>query len=135
MLSLAILAGAVAVLGELTSLGLRNARIARDLTQAQLLCESKLSEVTAGVIPPEPTSEALFEVVVGDGSIMWLYSIEVETIDDEGLLAVRVTVTQDLPPEKDPIAFSIDRWMLDPEAETSASGGTTSGSSGSGGSR
>ena len=48
ILSIAILASATVLLGELTRFGMRNAAIARDLTQAQLLCESKLNEIVAG---------------------------------------------------------------------------------------
>jgi general secretion pathway protein I len=54
ILALAILTGAVAVLGEIVRLGIRNAQVARDTTQAQLLCESKLAEITAGIIPSDP---------------------------------------------------------------------------------
>ena len=45
ILALAILIGILAVLSELVGLGVRNARVARAMTQAQLLCESKLAEI------------------------------------------------------------------------------------------
>ena len=45
ILALSILAGAVAVLGELLRTGVRNAQTARDLTRAQMLCEEIEAEV------------------------------------------------------------------------------------------
>ncbi len=54
VLALAILVGAIAVTGELVRLGTLSAASARDLTQAQLICESKLAEITSGITPPRP---------------------------------------------------------------------------------
>ena len=144
VLALAILTGAIAVLGELTRLGLRNAQVAREMTQAQLLCESKLAEITSGITPAEPVYNAEFDVleVAGatgatliGGEETWLYSIETEVLDEEGLMAVRVTVTQgeDVPR---PVQFQLVRWMLDSTAvtsESSAAGSSDSAGSDTGG--
>ena len=59
ILALAILVAALAVLGELVRSGVRNAQMARDLSRAQVLCESKLGEVFAGAIPAEKTSKTV----------------------------------------------------------------------------
>ena len=120
ILALAILTGAMAVLGELARLGLLNARIARDTTQAQLLCESKLAELTARITPAQTVSDAKFEEPVGDGSIDWIYSIDLEATDLEGLVAVRVTVMQDMAENQRPVQFSLVRWMPDPDVELSS---------------
>ena len=53
MLALAILGGALAVIGELTRLGARSAETARDLTRAQRYCENKMAEVSAGLVTPQ----------------------------------------------------------------------------------
>ena len=119
ILALAILTGVIAVLGELARLGLENARIARDLTYAQLLSESKMAEITAGITLPDPTPPTPFGTVADPREADWLYSIEVEPIDQEGLLAVRVSVVQDLPEEKRPVEFSLTRWIVDPSVELS----------------
>ena len=124
ILALAILTGAIAVLGELARLGLRNAQIARDTAQAQLLCESKLAELTAGLLPVEPVSGAQFEEVVGDGTVAWVYSIDVQPAQSEGsriegMSAVEVTVVQKIDKIKGPIHFSLIRWMPDPVEEES----------------
>jgi hypothetical protein len=118
VLSLAILGGAVAVAGELARIGIENARIARDLTYAQLLCESKMAEIAAGIEASDPVQGVSFETTSERGDIDWLYSIESEPLDDVALIAVRVTVYKDLPPQSKPISFSMNRWLIDSESET-----------------
>ena len=60
MLALAILGGALAAIGELMRIGARNAEKARDLTTAQMICESTMAEIQLGFIamqsvgPPAP---------------------------------------------------------------------------------
>jgi general secretion pathway protein I len=141
ILALAIFAGAVAVLGELARNGMESTRIVRDLTCAQLICESKLAEIAAGIVPPEPVSPAPVEDLADPNQLGWLYSVEVATTEIDGLLAVRVTVTQDLPEERRPVHCSLVRWMVDPNAalgdnltqgesgSTGSSGGGASGGS------
>ena len=124
VLALAILAGAVTVLGEVARSGMESARIARDLTAAQLLCESTLAEITAGATLPEPVYGVPYETVTDPAEADWLYSIEVEPVDVDGLVAVRVTVVQDLPVEKRPVEFSLVRWIVDPGVEMSADSST-----------
>ncbi|NQU26576.1 MAG: prepilin-type N-terminal cleavage/methylation domain-containing protein [Candidatus Nealsonbacteria bacterium] len=119
ILALAILAGSIAVLGEVASLGMRNAQVAGHLTHAQLLCEGKLAEITAGITAPDPVRDVQFELPVGDGKIAWVYSIDVMDIDEDGLVAVCVTVRQNLPPNKRPVTCSLIRWIVDPQIELS----------------
>jgi len=114
ILALAVLTMSLAVLGELARLGMRNARIARDKTQAILLCQSKMAEIVSGVIVPEPVQALPLEDLGESSEPGWLYSIAVEPGDQEGLIMVQVTVAQDLPLEKRPVEFSLTRWMLDP---------------------
>lgn len=137
ILALAILAGSIALIGEVMRNGMRNSYIARNQATAQFLCESKLSEVLAQAVELQAVSGATFE-----NEPDWTYSIDFETIE-EGLLAVYVTVAPiDAPPgSRD--EFTLVRWMRDPEAVyadeqaaqegSSASGSGTSGTgSGSG---
>lgn len=115
ILALAILGGALAILGEVARMAMRNAARARDLAQAQLLCEGKVAEILAGLEPAEPITGASFQT----GQIPdWLYTIDVAPLDVEGLIEVRVTVEQDLPPEKRPVRWTIVRWMVDPLSVT-----------------
>ena len=142
ILALAILAGSIAVLGEASRLALKNAEISRDLARAQLLCESKLAEITTGIIAAEAVSNAAFDATttasLDPNEPAWLYSIETQPTDETGLISVRVTVTRDLPAAQHPIHFSLVRWMPDPNATSQAdssqnteSGGSSSGNSSS----
>jgi len=120
ILALAILSGSVAVLGEVTRGAMENARIARDVTVAQLLCESKMAEVAAAITPAEMVTGVPFDETDDPALLDWLYTIEVESIDEEGgLLVVRVTVVQDLPAERRPVEFSLTRWLIESSEETS----------------
>ena len=128
ILALAILAGALAVLGEITRQSLRNADYARDVTRAELLCESKLAEILTGASTTDPVQNAVLET--DEDNRNWLYSVSTEAVDDLGLLAVTVSVTYDSSSGTPPPAAAITRWMIDPNMTLSA--GTSSGSSTSG---
>jgi len=112
ILALAILAGAVAVLGELVRIGARNAAAARNQTRAQLLCESLSAEIVVGAVEPDPVQR---ELVQTDPE--WVYSIGIEPVDEEGLVALRVTVEQDMESRRRPAGFSLVRWIPDPGIE------------------
>ncbi len=142
MLAIAIFGLALVAIGELIRIGSVSAAAARDLTEAQRLCNNVMAEVSAGIIPPDATTESPVE-----GSEDWLYSIESEPLDEqEGMLWVSVTVQQDPSRYTRPASFTLVRWMTDPAAAeaaaaeaaaaatsstTGSSGSTTSGSTGS----
>lgn len=137
ILSLAILVGAIAVLGELVRAGLRSAERARDLSRATMICETVLAQVTAGLLPPDPVSATPF-----DANGTWQYTIDVEQTSSQELVAVRVTVARNVVSELQPVTCSLVRWVSavyeDPSTagSTDSSGGTTSsGTSGMGGAR
>lgn len=113
ILSLAILAGAVATIGELVRQGSQHAQSARDLTRAQLLCESLLGELQAGLREPEPAAD----VRIDDD---WSYSIEAESLDNDGVRIVRLTVSQNRSASTRPVEFSVVHWMPDPDAVAAA---------------
>jgi type II secretory pathway pseudopilin PulG len=123
ILSIVILGGSIVVLGEMARSGLRSAQSARLLSQAQLLCETKMAELEAGILELEPVAEVPIDDVPDTnvvnpntpGTVRWLYSIEIETLDDEGLLRVAVVVSQNLPPEQEPLACRLVRWRIDEE--------------------
>ena len=137
ILALAILTGALALIAEMTRLGARNAQLARDLTRAQLHCESKLAEITAGISSPDPVSGASFPDPL---DAEWAYSVMLEPAAEEGMVAVRVTVYQNVAPQLQPAEFSLVRWIIDPgielpqatETEQSSIGAESSSSTDSG---
>ena len=112
ILALAILAGAVAVVGEAVRFGRRNAEAARLLTTAQLLAASTMAEVSTGVVAAESVQGESFESAPD-----WQYSIDVQALTDiDGLIEVTVTVAL-ANGGRQPIEFSLTRWMVDPEIE------------------
>jgi general secretion pathway protein I len=118
ILALAILCGAVAAIGELVRSGLKSTRDARDITYAELLCESMMAELSAKVYAPEPVDGAVCPNAMDPlqpDQAKWLYSLEVSTAMEEGLLEVRLRVYADLPNERYPPECTIVRWMPDPD--------------------
>ncbi len=112
ILAIAILGGSIAVIGELVRLGARQAEEARELTIAQLLCESKLEEIAAGVIAPEAVGDVPFDL-----DPRWSYSIEVGSLDNPDLLQVTVMAQQVDGSREIPLYYSLTRWILDPNLE------------------
>jgi type II secretion system protein I len=144
ILALAILTGAIAVLGEVARHTMRNVTVDRVLTRAEMLCESKMAEIVSGMTSPVPAQDTLQDDGQQPGDPGWQYSVEVDSLDSQGLIAVHVTVRQDLPAESHPLEFSLVRWMTSPDALASLSssnnnsgnsnsGNTTGNSSGGGG--
>jgi general secretion pathway protein I len=109
ILALAILVGSLAIIGELTDQGLVGARRAATLAEAQLICESKLAEVAAGLLPATAVGPVPLET-----DPAWNYTIAVVPQLDAGLISVQVTVAENLPPEQRPTDFTLVRWMIDP---------------------
>lgn len=121
ILALAILALAVAAISQLVRLGLAHARYARELTKAELYCESTLAELAAGVIPLEGATGV---PIAQDPE--WLYSVAVEPAEVNGLLVVTVTVYQAEPDPIRPIEFTLVRWMADPALFSHSTAGISS---------
>ena len=141
ILALGVLAGSLAVIANLSRLSSESAISARDTTQAQFLCESIMSQLMSGVIEFEAVYDAPVYDFVDTGatnpndtySYKWVHSIEINSIDDYGLLEVIVIVTQYQPNSiREPVSCRLVRWMLDKamakemlESEESESGSTS----------
>lgn len=112
IVALAILGMALAALGVLVRLGLRNAKQARDGTTAQIIAESLMSEVTAGSLPPESVGPAQYDE-------FWSYSINVVPLQDPPLplVEVHVSVQEIASDGVHPVSFDLVRWMPDPSVE------------------
>lgn len=141
ILAIAILGGSLAMLGELVRTGTRAAREGRLLSTAQLLADSILAEITAGVSQPEATEGA-----IDFGGFGWSYIVEIKQVDQQGLLAVNVTVRESADLSQQATSYSLVQLMIDPQVEyeletaaaeaaasTSSSTGTESSSSGTSG--
>jgi Tfp pilus assembly protein PilV len=138
LLSLLILGGAVAILGEFSRNAFRNAKTSRDMTQAELLAESILAKVRLGIIEMESATDVPITNAanlnndtiadtnaISEGSlsdVLWLYTLEVTDLDDYGLVSLSVTVRQNLPEEQQPVTCCLVRWFaLEPETEETES--------------
>ncbi len=111
-LAIAILGGSLAVIGELVRMGSRHAEEAREMTRAQLLGESQMESIVAGIIPAQSLSSTAFE-----HDPDWTYAIEVAPLNGTDLLEVTVHVQQAEITREVPLVFSLTRWMLDPARE------------------
>ncbi|MBN2291994.1 MAG: hypothetical protein JXM70_06180 [Pirellulales bacterium] len=115
ILSLAILGGAVAVIAQAAWSGLENARMAKELVQAELLAENVMAELLSGIRPLESAQDSTFEE---DDSLedpeQWIYSIDIGPSDIDGMLKASVTVraNNDRPRK---VSYSLVRWILDTE--------------------
>lgn len=108
ILALAILGAALAIFGEVMQLANRNAVDARAETQAQLLAESVMDQILAGVIEASQATAQPLEVT--DGA-PWLYSIVIGTAEYEGVYPLEVIVEQDLEKNMNPVSFRLIRWL------------------------
>jgi hypothetical protein len=110
ILAIAILGGALVVIGQLVNIGYHSASEARLRSQANILVDSKMSEVSAGII--ELTSSSGVTISESPG---WIYSVAVEPSDHLGLLMVTVTVEQTAATSANPISMSMIRFLPDPD--------------------
>lgn len=110
ILAILILGLSMIALGHLVRLGSQAAVDAKNLSEAQVLCESKMSELSAGLLPLQSSSSASVE-----SAPLWKYTIAVSTSELPGLLLVEVAVQQDPTQFNMPITYSLYRYMLDPD--------------------
>lgn len=124
LLATAILLSSVLVLMELASIGRYYVQSVESRSMAQMLCQSKLNELLAGVQPLEDVEERAVE-----DHPDWLYSVTMEPVGHLPLVAVRVTVTEQIPEGTNrvirgkPKQFSLVRWVPDQGRAVSLAGG------------
>ncbi|MEX0937648.1 MAG: type II secretion system protein [Pirellulales bacterium] len=136
ILALAILATSLAALGEVLRTAIRSATEAEQLTQAEILAASKMSELMALGYVPSPVQGSAFDSVMdGAASADWSYSVNVLSLNEPALVAVEITVTQAVATANQPLSYTLTRWMVDPDAMTAlipiTPESTTSGTGGS----
>jgi len=134
ILSLAILAGSLAALGEVMRLADQNAAMTGDETQAQIIAASIMDELVAGARMLSAVKQSEYEDM---SDPPWLFSIVLEDAGIEELVAVRILVEQDIEAHLQPARVELVRWLPNPNfqsttsAAESTSPSTTSGSSAS----
>lgn len=110
ILSIAILGGAMVMVGQLYYLGYRSALQTRYRSEANLYADAKMAELASGVLPLE-SGGGVIEGVEG-----WNYNVRVETSLQPGLLLATVTVDRDQT-SNIPISISLVRLIPDPDYE------------------
>jgi len=111
VLSLAILLGSITVLSNLIATGSRAALRSRLSTRATLLCQSKLSEILAGVEPMQSADGIPFDTA--DPSWTWTLEVLSGPVDD--LLELRVSAVHTNPNQVVDAAETITRYIRDPQ--------------------
>ncbi len=122
ILALAILAGALATLGELIRNAVRNADGARDLMRAELLAETIMSQVQSGELALGAASSTPC-----DDDPNYVYSIDVDSTPESltALTKVTVTVNRDVAAEAKPETFTLTKWIIDPSQLQPSTAATT----------
>ena len=118
MIALAILGTSLAAIGELIRIGADAADRATELTTAQFLCDSKLAEIKSGVLPADSVGPIPFEIFETEEP--WEYMVLVDSVDDQGLLLVEVTVSQLREDGRPPAMVTLTTWMIDPFMDSEA---------------
>jgi Tfp pilus assembly protein PilV len=134
ILSLAILAGSLAALGEVMRQSDRNASLSSDETRAQIIATSIMDELIAGSRPATAANRTVYDP---EDDPPWLYSIAIENTSYAELVGVRVFVEQELEAQLQPAKYELVRWLMNPDfvaqaqsqAESNASSSSRSGSS------
>ncbi len=129
ILSLAILAGALATLGEVMRMADRSATVAEDETRAQILATSIMEELSAGSRQLTAAQQSPLDT---PDDPPWVYSIEIGQTQLTELVSVRVRVEQQLEARLQPARFELVRWMPNPDYVASTTGDTNSSSTTSG---
>jgi type II secretion system protein I len=128
ILALAILAGALAALGEVMRLADRNAAMTQDETEAQILASSLMDELVCGARSVAAVNRVALEI---DSNPPWLYSIALESTGHDELVAVRLLVEQQLEANLQPARFELVRWLPNPDFVPADTGEQSSSSSSS----
>lgn len=142
LLALAILGGSMAILSRIVDTGISAAREARDLANARMICQAKLSQVllnSASGITPQSQPLTPVDSFDSQSTTPFEFSIEVQPGQLGGILLIRVVVQGQNPDGGEPLArYSLVRWMIDPalgleelEAEEKAAREEAAGTEGS----
>lgn len=114
VLSLTIFGGAIAVLTQAISTGTRAAVESRLQTQATLWCETKLSEVVAGIEPLEPV-DAVPIAAGEEPSSNWFWSLSMSEGPLPELLLLEVRVMHQSESGLGSVEHSLTRLLRDPQ--------------------
>jgi type II secretion system protein I len=113
ILALAILGISMAAISQLFFLGYRSATQATLRNEANILADTKMAELAAGILDVQSVGGAMIPEAPN-----WVYSVQIDDGDQPDLLVATVTV-QTADTDQIPVAMSITRFISDPNAEDS----------------
>jgi general secretion pathway protein I len=109
IVSIAILGAAMALIANVIYVGSRSAGRVRWSSEAQLLGDSKMAELSAGIVPLQSAGLSVLPE-----NPRWSWSVDVGAAQINGLLMATVTV-QPTDGGADPRQrFTLTRWLPDP---------------------
>ena len=118
LLALAILGGSMAILSRIVDTGISAAQEARDLANARMIWQAKLSEVilnSASGITPQTQPLTPVDSFDSQSTTPFEFSVEVQPGQLGGILLIRVVVEAQNPDGGESLArYSLVRWMIDP---------------------
>ena len=113
ILAIAILGGSLVVIGQLLRSGVIHAINTRLNTEATLLCDAKMAELSAGVLELKSYGQTTIQDSPG-----WYYEVDLQQSGEQGLLLVMLTVGQEN--VEDPLTVTVRRFMPDPDYDPTA---------------
>ena len=113
LLAIAILGGSLAVISQLVRLGSISALETRLRSEANILADTTMAELSAGVLELQSYGVTPFQ-----NNEDWYYEVNVQNSEQLGLLLVKVTVGQSKVEE--PLMVSLFRFLPDPDYDPAA---------------
>jgi len=125
MLALSILGVSTAILSQILQIGSDNGLRARRITQAQMLCESKMNEILLSSATTQNVSWTPMTIGVADAE--WYYQLQNISAEQKHLIGVVVSISdaQGIRQNNPPLARLV-QWIVDPSLGLDAK--TTAGS-------
>ncbi|MCA9126416.1 MAG: prepilin-type N-terminal cleavage/methylation domain-containing protein [Planctomycetales bacterium] len=118
VLALAILGFAAAYLAQAMRLATNNAIQAQKLTEAEIVVESVMNQVIAGVIPSDPVTWTPYSTSLGQSE--WMYQIQNVPTEVENMIGLQVAVRKVDPTAaiaSNEVDLYVNRWIIDPTLE------------------
>ncbi|GIW96833.1 MAG: hypothetical protein KatS3mg111_0166 [Pirellulaceae bacterium] len=115
VLALAILSMAAAYLAQSMEIAANNAIKSQRIAAAELVAESIIAQVVAGIIPAEPVTWTPYYTSYGNEE--WLYQLTILPTEVQGMLGVQVAVKDaaSATPLQADYDLAVSRWMIDPQ--------------------
>ena len=127
ILSLSILGISMVAVGHLFNLGFRSAADVQLRSEANMIADTTMAEIAAGVIDISAGGGAV------EGNPEWQYEVSSQQSEQPGLLSVSLLVSRENDPDNN-VSVSLVRFVPDPNFEpaqsSAASGSSSSNSSG-----